>query len=107
MTEHDHVSPHLGSCCMCDGADGVRNIIMLSQRGAIAGHGWGCVVCGLPSDGAYAVLCDPCLELWQKKPELLTTACRGYPGSEGRIPIAELPPGRFDHDDRKHKEQAA
>jgi NMD protein affecting ribosome stability and mRNA decay len=30
--------------------------------GPTPGRGWGCVVCGVPSDGAVAVLCDACVE---------------------------------------------
>jgi hypothetical protein len=92
--------PDLGPCCMCEGP-GSRNLIMLSRRGAIPGHGWGCVVCGLPLDGAYAVLCEACIIRWEHDNSLLTVACRGWPG-EGRIPIAELPKGLFDHDMAKH-----
>lgn len=51
-------TPNLGPCCMCEGGP-THNLIMLNQRGAIPGHGWGCVVCDLPLDGAYAVLCEP------------------------------------------------
>jgi hypothetical protein len=62
-----------------------------------AGHGWGCIVCGLPPDGAYAVLCDTCADRYAEDPAILTTACAGYP-VEGRVAIADLPPGPFDHD---------
>ena len=97
--------PNLGPCCMCEGGP-THNLIMLRQRGAIPGHGWGCVVCDLPLDGAYAVLCEACIIRWQQDNSLLTIACRGWPG-EGRIPIAELPAGAFDHDMNKHPEEAA
>ena len=95
--------PTLGPCCVCFGTNGVRNIIMLDRRGAVPGHGWGCVVCGLPSDGAYAVLCDNCVPRWHQDETILTIACRGYPATEGRIPIAELPLEPFGHDKSKHK----
>lgn len=95
----------LGSCCMCGGAS-PNVIVLLAKRGPIPGHGWGCVQCGLPVDGATAVLCDPCFETYLTEPEKLVTACRGYPGSDGRIPIAELPEGVFDHDPSKHPEDA-
>jgi hypothetical protein len=94
--------PDLGPCCMCETTEGVMNIIVLSRRSAIPGHGWGCFSCGLPADGAFAVLCDDCLGLWQQDESRLMIACRGYPATEGRIPIADLPPGKFDHDDSKH-----
>ena len=94
--------PALGPCCMCDGTEKVTTIIMLERRCMVSGHGWGCAVCGLPLDGASAVLCDDCFVTYRSEPELLTTACRGYPATEGRIAIAELPPGTFDHDPVKH-----
>lgn len=94
--------PDLGPCCICEGTKDVDNIIMLDRRCAVPGHGWGCVVCGLPPDGAIAVLCDACLPKWQKDGSLLALACRGYPGTEGRIPIAHLP-GDFGHDYSRHE----
>src|SRR5258708_10863139 len=45
------------SCCICDSVDNVTAIVMLDVKGEVPGHGWGCVVCGLASDGASAVLC--------------------------------------------------
>lgn len=99
----EHIGPKLGPCCMCDG-DGANNILMLNRRAAMPGRGWGCVVCGLPQDGACAVLCDGCFERYRKEPGLLKVACRGYPASDGRIAIAELPPGPFVHDNCLHEE---
>jgi hypothetical protein len=99
----DETEPGLGPCCVCLGTNSVRNIIMLDRRAAIVGHGWGCVSCGLPPDGAYAVLCDDCLAKWEEDPAILTVACRGYPATEGRIPIAELPPEPFAHDEERHR----
>ncbi len=96
----------LGPCCMCGRAHEVRTIIMLDRRGAIPGHGWGCVQCGLPMDGVCAVLCDECVEVYRRNPYLLQTACRGYPATEGRIPLAELPEGDFQHDMSRHAEEA-
>ena len=74
--------PTLGSCCAC-GLYGptVRNVMALDKRGVIPGHGWGCVACKVPADGASVVICDTCLE---NKREL-KYACRGYPATEGRI----------------------
>jgi hypothetical protein len=91
-------APSLGPCCVCERTEGVRNIVMLDRRAAIPGHGWGCAICHLPGDGAYAVLCDECLPKWRLDETILTLVCRGYPATEGRIPIAALPPGYFNHD---------
>jgi hypothetical protein len=63
---------------------------------------WGCFSCRLPNDGALAVLCDACLERWKDDESILKTACRGYPATDGRIAIAELPPGDFRHNDAAH-----
>lgn len=95
--------PNLGPCCMCEGPSAC-NLIMLSRHCAVPGHGWGCLECGLPLDGAYAVSCEACIIRWQQDNSLLTVGCRGWPG-EGRIPIAELPPGVFDHDLSRHADE--
>jgi hypothetical protein len=101
-----HDRTNLGPCCMCSGPD-ASNILMLERRAAVPGHGWGCFVCGLPCDGAVAVLCNDCLELYSEKPDLLGFCCRGYPATEGRCAIADLPEGAFRHDDAKHLDDAA
>jgi hypothetical protein len=84
MTDKVH---ELGPCCAC-GAVGpsVRNVGMLHKKAPVPGHGWGCVVCDLPPDGALVVLCDACTERGAQ----LRWACRGWPGKDGRIPIDEL-----------------
>ncbi len=92
----------VGPCCMCETEAGVRNLVMLDRRCVIAGHGWGCFVCGLPSDGATAVLCDGCLERYRADASLLRFACAGYPATDGRVPIEQLPPGEFRHGDAIH-----
>ncbi len=91
----------LGPCCICEITDNVRNIIMLDRRGPTPGHGWGCVVCELASDGASAVLCDACLDAFNGGAPL-RFACRGYPATEGRILYAELSAERFRHDEARH-----
>ena len=92
----------LGACCVCETTEGVRNMIMLDKRAQVSGHGWGCFVCGLATDGANAVLCDPCLERFREDQSVLTMACRGYPASDGRVAIAELEP--FTHNEWLHRE---
>lgn len=88
---------NLGPCCVCETTKGVRNIINLDQKSPTPGRGWGCFACGLPADGANAVVCDACLE----KP--LRFACSGYPAEDGRVPIEQLA-GRHEHDYMKHPE---
>lgn len=90
--------PNLGRCCCCEGTAGVRTIIMLDRPAPEPGTGWGCVVCGLPLDGAIVVVCDACLEA--NRPYHF--ACHGYPGQGRRAPLSELPAGRFEHDMTRH-----
>lgn len=94
---------NLGPCCICEGTSGVRNVIMLAFKGQVPGHGWGCVVCDLPSDGACVVLCDPCAKAWDEDGTPFRFACRGYPAEDGRVPIEELVE-RHDHDQAKHEQ---
>lgn len=93
----------LGPCCVCGGTAAVRTIICLGRKSPIPGRGWGCVVCGIASDGACAVVCDFCVELHgDQVPEKLVTACRGWPGVDGRVPIGELT-GTHEHDMSRHE----
>jgi len=71
---------------------------MLNRRAPMPGKGWGCVVCDLPQDGAVAVLCESCAD---QPPRFV---CVGYPKDGARFPFDELPPGEFDHDLSKHRE---
>lgn len=100
----DDESMNLGTCCICETSEGVRNIIMLDKKAPITGRGWGCFVCHLPSDGASAVLCDECLEGMNNQNIELKFACRGYPGSDGRINFDELK-DEHKHDMSFHPEQ--
>jgi hypothetical protein len=77
--------PDLGPCCMC-GIPEPQAIVMLSRRAAVPGHGWGCVVCGLPPDGAVAVLCDPCFEQYHRDASL-----RPSPAAAIRVRTAASP----------------
>jgi hypothetical protein len=104
MGHEEPLVDDLGPCCICGGRMGVRNLIMLDVKAPIAGHGWGCVVCDLPCDGASAVLCDPCLGAFQDGTPL-RFACRGYPADDGRAPMKELTE-RHEHDMTKHQDTA-
>ncbi|MEJ0015675.1 MAG: hypothetical protein WDN25_03765 [Acetobacteraceae bacterium] len=92
----------LGPCCICEREDGVRNLVMLERRCAMPGRGWSCFTCGLPAEGASAVLCDGCAGEWDAGRAALRFACRGHPASDGRVPICELEEGSFRHDQAKH-----
>jgi hypothetical protein len=97
--------PALGSCCVCGGERHVRNVIMLGSKAPVAGRGWGCLQCGLPADGAMAVVCDGCMG--DDAPDVvvgrLRWACRGYPAEDGRVPVGELT-GSHEHDMSRHPE---
>jgi hypothetical protein len=95
--------PKLGNCCICSNTRKVRTIVSLNLRAPIPEHGWGCVVCNV-SGGAMAVVCDLCCDQYgDDVPKQLLFACRGYPATDGRVPIAELTEP-FGHDLSKHPE---
>jgi hypothetical protein len=91
---------NLGQCCGCHGTKNVRTVVMMHKRGPVPGTGWGCVVCGLPADGAISVICDSCVEAQVE----ITEVCCGYAKDNRRVPIRNLSPEPFDHDMRKHAE---
>ena len=99
----------LGTCCRCRRDDrSVLNVITLELRCAIPGHGWGCLQCRLPSDGATAVVCDPCMRAILRSKlsvgEELGEVCRGYPATEGREPYrGALARGPHAHDLALHR----
>lgn len=94
-------SVDLGTCCHCEkSGPTVRNVLMLSLRAPVPGTGWGCIQCGLPNDGAIAVLCDECLKA--ERPERFV--CVGYAKDNRRMPIESLDKAHFDHDFAKHLE---
>lgn len=93
---------NLGTCCACGGSENVRNIICLDRKSPTLGKGWGCFICGLPGDGAGAVLCDDCLE----QGAAIRFVCIGYPASDGRMPIEQLPEEPFEHILACHPEMA-
>lgn len=91
----------LGACCACgQRGETVRNLICLDVQAPVAGTGWGCFVCGLPSNGALAVVCDDCLEL--KRP--IVQVCYGYV-RHGRRALRSACTELFTHDPSKHKEE--
>ncbi|MFO0887560.1 MAG: hypothetical protein U0790_00275 [Isosphaeraceae bacterium] len=93
--------PDLGPCCAC-GAAGARNVALLPRRAPRPGTGWGCIPCGLRSDGAVAVLCDECAESGREPTEVAD----GYLAGRRRVPVSSLAPGAFDHDPDRHPGEA-
>ncbi len=100
----DEVHPDLGPCCACgESGPTVRNVGFLDKKCRVPGHGWGCVQCGLEADGAIIVVCDACAA--KGKDVVIRWACRGYPGTEGRVPIERLKSSPVHrHDLSKHPE---
>lgn len=88
----------LGRCCACQGTAHVRHLIML-HRQTPYGHGWGCLVCGLPPLGAVTVLCDTCFESKLEPAYFI----KGPAQNKDRAPIAELKE-YFNHDLTFHPE---
>lgn len=96
MTDFD-----FGPCCACGQArDDVRNMICLNRLSPTPGAGWQCFQCGLPANGAVAVLCDPCLEAGAE----IRFVCAGDPAGGGRVPLAELSEKKFKHRMELHPE---
>ncbi len=100
FTEREPI-PDLGPCCACGKPhdETVRNIVTLDRRAPVAGTGWGCLQCGLPMDGALAVVCDCCLE---SDADLKEVAC-GQLGEKQRVALEKVT-GPFEHDMSKHPE---
>lgn len=90
----------LGPCCACEGSEGVRNVLMLPYRAPTPGHGWGCFQCGLPLDGAVAVICDGCMRGQVE----IKHVCTGRPAEGGRTSISLVKGHHFDHDLTRHPE---
>ena len=91
-----------GACCSCgrEGDDlNVQNVVMLEQKASTPGSGWGCVQCGLPCDGAVAVLCDTCVDLGRP----IQFAIAGLIKDNKRVPIDSLG-AEHKHDLSKHPE---
>jgi hypothetical protein len=96
------IIPDLGQCCACEKEDvhSVRNIVCLDRLAPVPGTGWGCFVCGLPMNGASAVICDECL----RDEKEIRFAIKGLAADKQRIPLDELSPYAFQHDPAKHSE---
>lgn len=92
----DRVPSSLGPCCICRGRDNVGSLLMLDFRAPEPGAGWGCIVCGIANDGATAVLCDDCFELWENGAKVVDV-CAGYVGEGRRVALADFPQVAFGH----------
>lgn len=102
MSDDDDALPDLGPCCICETRTDVRNLVMLDRPAPVPGTGWGCVVCGLPFDGAIAVVCDGCMDLVETGATPIFI-CVGYPRDAARALYTDLSDETFAHDDERHK----
>lgn len=101
MNDADDVARLLGRCCHCQAASATVTV-MLERRAPVPGTGWGCVVCGLPCDGAIAVLCAGCAGLVMVKGAYPELVCEGFAGENNRRLASSLRPEPFEHDEAKH-----
>ena len=100
MDQSTSIDVDFGSCCACGKSDRtVRNMIALKKRAPVPGTGWGCAQCGLPADGAMAVICDECL----RRRRAIRWACKGVAQERLRVGIHTLECG-FDHRRQFHPE---
>lgn len=96
MKNEDEID--LGTCCACGCTESVRNVLMLEKKAPVPGTGWGCIVCGIPADGAVAVLCDTCMASGLE----IKKAIHGYPTEKKRCNLRTLTE-EFSHDSERHK----
>jgi hypothetical protein len=92
---------HYRACCACGSTKlPTNNVVMLDKKSPTPGVGWGCVLCNLPSDGAIAVVCTPCIEA--KVP--IAFACTSYISDDARTPVEQLA-GEHKHDMKFHQDE--
>lgn len=70
------------------------------KKAPVPGTGWGCVICGLASDGAIAACCDACAE---KETLKLRWVFDGYM-ERGLLADFDTLAGEHEHDPAKHDE---
>jgi len=76
---------------------------MINHPGPTPGKGWGCFTCDLPLNGALAVLCDACFDLYLAG-EPLRSICTGNPDKDGRTPYDQMSQEPFEHNMDLHPE---
>ena len=89
-----------GSCCACGHPDAVgRHVLTLPRRAPVPGTGWACLVCGLPAEGAFAVVCDGCQEAGRD----VQWVVAGQLFDGGRMPLGDLSADLWLHDWERHR----
>jgi hypothetical protein len=97
-------------CCWC-GKDRIcRNVVLIQRLAPVPGTGWGCLICGLPNDGAIAVGCDECMA--GADLDTPVWVCSSWAGqvdgaAAERVRYEDLPPDGFGHKPGFHEEERA
>lgn len=91
-----------GTCCACGKPlpNDQVNILLLPRHAPVPGTGWGCYICGLPPDGATAILCSNCLSTGAQPKWVV----KGLLLDKRRAPIESLDPVPFDHRKEPHEQ---
>ncbi len=104
----------LGRCCRCQQADANVLHMLEIKSPERDGRGWGCMVCGLPPEGAIVVFCEPCAQHFEHDREAAAqwfetpTICLGFPQDNRRQQVEKKQMEPHDHDLTKHpKRQGA
>lgn len=94
-------------CCACgELREDVHNVVCLPVKAPIPGTGWGCVECGLPADGALALVCDSCALRPDDEQRAVEFAYNGPVGGPELVQVKWLT-GQWQHDLTKHGGESA
>lgn len=73
-----------GTCCVCESEMETCGIIQLGYK-VESESGWGCYQCGLPMEGAIAIVCGDCVD---KHAETIEDQIKYLmDGKKGRFPV--------------------
>jgi len=97
----EEVREDLGNCCACLGTQNVNNIMCMPFEGPPGFQGWGCMICGIPTRGAIAVLCDTCVELGAVPRYIVGGR---FVSSTMRVTLDGFERKAFDHIEARHAE---
>ena len=102
---HSMLDDNYGMCCVCEAPNADPNFFQMDYKvPETVETKWGCLKCGLPIEGAIAVVCDGCLR--KHGPDAIDDHIKFLmDGRDRRIPVP--PPEEripHDHDYTKHPE---
>jgi hypothetical protein len=87
-------------CCGCRVDRKLTWLVHVSRLAPTPGTGWGCDGCGLPNNGAVALICDPCRALGNAV--VIRDVCTAVANRSGRTPIELVERTAFDHRWERH-----